>query len=385
MIKCNNNQQGAVSLFIVIFAALLMTVVTVSFVGIMVQHQQQSTATDLSQSAFDSAQAGVEDAKRAILRYQSVCTTGAAADCTAARSMVNLTTCNEAVRTLTDVGQTGDEIKVQTNVSNALDQAYTCVKIYTLTDDYLGELEQDSSTVIPLIGVSAFDTIKIEWFNANDLQNSTNAYIPPFASGKPLPLPLLHQDIWTSSEQPNRPSIMRSQLIQFDNDGFILGNFNDDGNPNGSNNTLFLYPSNIVESQKAFTNNHRRTYSFDTPKQVTCQTDLSAGGYACSATIKLPTASDNHTQYLNLTSIYKKANYRITLLNGLTPVKLDGVQPLIDSTGRVNDIFRRVQTRVELTDVNFPYPEAAIDIRGDFCKTFFVTNSTDDYSDGGCE
>jgi hypothetical protein len=61
-------------------------------------------------------------------------------------------------------------------------------------------------------------------------------------------------------------------------------------------------------------------------------------------------------------------------------VPFDRVQPEVDSTGRANDMFRRVKTRVEFKS-DFIYPEAAVDIGGDLCKNFIITDKDTDYVD----
>lgn len=387
MIIKNTNQRGAVSLFIVVFSALLITIVTIGFVGIMVKDQQQASTTDLSQSAYDSAQSGVEDAKRAILRYQSICASGG--DCVAAAKEIDSSDpnsalkCNQAItKTLAGVVMANNEVKVQTQAGNsnesALDQAYTCVKINLNTDDYVGVLAQDASKVIPLVSTKPFDRIKIEWFSIKDIAgNTTTVDVPSFGAG----VPLLGQSSWTSATTPNRPSIMRAQLIQFAASGFSLSDFDDTGsNLKASNNTLFLYPTDVVAPTKDFKADARKTTKVI--PQISCNNDLTAAIYSCSATIMLPqpVAANDHVEYLNLTSLYKKSNYRVTLLNGAQLVQFNAVQPSIDSTGRTNNLFRRVQSRVELVDSNFPYPEAELDLTGSLCKNFIITDKVSDYT-----
>jgi len=64
-------QSGAVSLFAVIFGAMLLTIVTIGFMRLMIMDQRQSSNNDLSQSAYDAALAGVEDAKRVVRAAQT--------------------------------------------------------------------------------------------------------------------------------------------------------------------------------------------------------------------------------------------------------------------------------------------------------------------------
>ena len=379
----NNKQQGAVSLFVVVFTALLITVVTVSFVRIMIHNQQQATTTDLSQSAYDSAQAGVEDAKRALLRYQSICnTSGNEVACAIAQAQINSSTCNDSVGTLTDVTSSDNEIKIQTGDSNALDQAYTCVKINLNTIDYLGTLSADKSALIPLVGVSAFNTIQIEWFSPDDLSSDAN-FIVDLQSAASLSWPLLAQNSWKS----NRPSIMRTQLMQFSSNGFKLSDFDNTIAGQSDANTLFLYPTgttgiaNATIDTREFINRDIRKTQTGAPLPITCSGNLTTGGYSCTVKLQLPTpiGAGDRTAFLRLSALYNKTNYRVTLLNDAASVEFKAVQPEIDSTGRANDLFRRVQARVELTDANFPYPAAEVDVSGNLCKDFRVTDNIADY------
>ena len=56
-------KKGGVSIFIVIMVSILVSIMSASFLRIMLRDQEQASKLDLSQSAYDSAQAGVEDAK----------------------------------------------------------------------------------------------------------------------------------------------------------------------------------------------------------------------------------------------------------------------------------------------------------------------------------
>lgn len=395
-----NKQNGAASLFVVIITTLVVVIITVGFVRQMISDQQQATVNDLSQSAFDSAQAGVEDAKRAILRYENLCNVGTATDCTNAYNAVTSSECNSANSQLTDItplyNATTKEVKVQTGSSNSLDQAYTCVKILLDTNDFVGELKQDNSKMIPLIGVNDFDTVKIEWFNSEDLQDPSKT-IEPSLSTSTTAFPLLAQDSWITASQPNRPSIMRAQLLEYNNLGFEIStnpideskdlNFNSKDSVtnkyNSINSTLFLYPSTTITPIGGFTTIRRQASQ---PVNAKCKDNLE---YACYSTLTLPMSvkKGERNAFLNLKALYRKSHFRVTLFDSVTStyVGFHEVQPEIDSTGRANDLYRRVSARVELGDITFPFPEAAVDISGDFCKNFYVTDNTADYwNDSSC-
>lgn len=389
-----NNTRGAVSIFVVIFSALLITTIVVGFIRLMIQNQQAATTADLSQSALDSAQAGVEDAKRALVRYRDYCLGSAAAaatnECvTLDRALKNGTQCN----TIQQSGVAGDpddkEIMVrqsENDADDALQQAYTCVKIQLNTTDYVGTLPASGSRMIPLKGTGDFNQVQIEWYSQSDLEDSGGSDDEEKRVALSVGSELPKLDDWAQ----NRPAMLRVQLMQFGS-SFQLSDFDkkDDGTSNAY--TLFLNPSEVGRETLSFTDDARMSQTTGALQQIACDRNFSTATtdrlYACKATITLPNAigqSDlKRTAFLRINGLYNdNTSFRVQLADGNNAVTFNSVQPVVDSTGRANDLFRRIQSRIELDNSTFPFPQSAIDLTSSLCKTFLVTDKIS--VDGEC-
>lgn len=365
MMSKRAREKGAVSLFIVIFTAILLSIITLSFVQLMLQGQQQATTDDLSQSAYDSAQAGVEDAKRLLLINQQ-CQNGSggsATYCASVREAVASDKCDTVNKILGD-GTDNETLVQRTSGSSAdrqLNQAYTCVKITQNTDDYIKTFDINENKIIPLRGVQEFDGVKIRWFVRND-SNSTSVTFPDVNVTSENKLPRGGNE-WRA---PTTPALLRAQYINTKG-SFSLSDF-DQGD---RSRTMFLYPALTGSERLSFDLVNRRNSS--APQQVRCQENF-AKQYACEATLtNLPGGSvpSGATTYLNLGVLYNTSTVSVQLMRGSSVVKFNGVQPEVDSTGRANDIFRRVNARIELSAPT-NLPQAALDIQGPLCKNITI-------------
>lgn len=378
----SNKESGAVAIFLVIFFALLLTVITLGFIRLMSQDQEQALVTDLSQSAFDSAEAGVEDAKRALLQHRQTCSNDAASnECEQYRQAFEDDECTTLADLSSQLGLTvtpqGAVEVATTTEDEALLQSYTCVVVDLETPDYIRQLDSNTSDLVPLQGTGDFSTVTVNWFLAEDAGLSpSEAFTLPGAVGgddeySPIELPPV--ELWGEATPP----IMRVQLIQHGSDSF-----NHEDLENGSS-TLFLYPvanGGAINNEVAFTRYARQSPS--EPVMITCSEDV--GGYACSAELRL-SGSLEHTQdkrsYLRITPLYKGTTFQLELDGG--NVAFDGIQPQVDSTGRANDLFRRVQSRIRFDDAIGNYPESALETTSDICKDFAV--SSEPLTLGSCQ
>jgi len=372
--------KGGASLFVVIFTTLVLTIISVGFTQLMLRNQDETQVSDLSQRAYNSALAGVEDAKRALVAY-------AKGDPKAASAIDNHSQeCSSVSQALT-----GDDPSAykETQVGNSDDnQAYTCVKITMQTDDYEGSVASDTPNVVPLEGTDKFNTITVSWFTASDAgaTSDTANFYDPGAGLTTLPTVSEWQNANPAEDGDTNPGgtpppILRVQYIPYGGDAEDL----DSSSITKSAHTLFLYPYDtgtptVTPSTLSFALDVRKNKD-GKPMPTNCANSYSANlDGICEAKIAIP--GDKAKGYLQITPLYNSTSFTVTLSKGANPVQFNGVEPIVDSTGRAADLFRRVSARVRVGGVSLPYPQASLNTSGNLCKNFSLKSATNEFDAG---
>jgi len=342
------SQSGGVSIFIVIFSSIIITIITVGFTQFVIRNQQQSIQNDLSDRAYDSALAGVEDAKRVLVAYTNACSANLP-QCSQLKTVIDSQTCD----TIAKAGIAGSTVDTNTETTIGTtddNQAYTCVKILMQTNDYQGSLAANESSVVHIKGVSPYTKIRLTWFSKKDGGDVPNVSV--YQPTVPLTLP-------SAATWPlQAPPIMRAQFIPAD---AKLSDLDTQAK------TAFLYPIKSPGVDLTYKlSSDSRPVNGSAPQPSLCSVTFTAIGGACKKTLEVPSTTD---AYLQLQALYNKTSFTIELLDDSgNIVKLDGVAPSVDATGRAGDVFRRVDARVKLGGVSLQSPFMAT--QGSLCKPF---------------
>jgi Tfp pilus assembly protein PilX len=412
-----NYRRGSASLYIVIFTTLLLSVITMGFIRIMLSEAIQTSNYDLSQSAYDSALAGIEDAKVALLKYHECLSTNDQKDtyCSAIRKNMqdSSTSCDGLRNILKRDGEDNKETFIESsttdkNTISEMDQAYTCVLISEITPDYLTSLDDRNRTrMIPLrtdtSQLNALNRITLQWFT--DSNGTFNPATKTSTPAKTLFNKIGYKDItgisdWlpsvnTYAKTPS-PPIITLQLIQATT-SFYLDDFNQNKGAYTNRGTLVLFPSTNTNAVTEIENTSNAGLAASADKSINnlipikCDNNLE---YKCTAAIDLPkpynsNTSDNNRNsgatFLKITLPYgtPATDIKITMHSKSASdqqlLQFVGVQARVDSTGRTNDLFRRVEARIELVDTYFPFPEFAVSLNGNNTNTlkkdFWVTTN----------
>lgn len=405
----NKNQikRGVASFYIVIFATILFGVVTLSFMRIILSEAGQSSNDDLSRSAYDSAIAGVEDAKTAVNRYYACLNGNANAVNKCSEEDYNLLfgdgsrNCDNGIgvakylygngyNTVSEGKVNPNEVLIQeTNAGNSAsnnnsDQAYTCVVLSDTVPDYRGTLTSDTPTKVVPLGISdgtntttniaSTRKIRFSWYSrlnegditftpasgsTNNLRSSTDPIIPPVISITLLRAKreMKMSDFYTANGGADYATMILT--------------------PTGNDNTQQQIP--IIDYFRIQDSGNVNNGTKDTTIQVTCNQSRE---FACAVDLDVASmdlrSSDSLFLIVSLPYHDTVSDFAAGLYDQHdNQIDLTGVQVQVDSTGRTNQLLRRVETRLDPADLFFPYPQYELELDGgddqSLDKDFWIT------------
>lgn len=432
-------KKGAASFYIVAFSTLILVIIAASFAAIVISEVTRTTNDDLSQSAYDSALAGIEDGKLAFYNYQKCLGATATApngdgiiSCGEIVYWVENPDCDMVAHIIGRIGELeeGAVVVQESNVaSNNMSQSYTCVKIDTILSDYRSTLSKNNQSKmikVNLDGVSAsqIKAVRLSWYS--DTNGSVYEYTNFNSTSGRVEFPSL------VTNRAATPPTVALTLIQTAQE-FDFGSFDMTIGDQTNRGTIYMVPiRDSVQAGKTVEDNYVGVYNAsrtsdknyvqkkwilksndkvrnNLPLGVYCPQD-SGDEFACSAYIELPepiNGNRNDDTFLFVVSLpYGKpstdfaleflcADGAVCATNTIisdegeeievetNQVNLKGTQISIDSTGRANDLFRRVESRLdsEMAGEGFSFAQYAINLTGggdnDLDKNIIVTKEWD--------
>ena len=404
------SQRGQASMVTVAMFMMLFAAIAVSFTYIVVTASRQATNDSLQSAAKAAADSGVEDAKRILVYCYSVRNADGdfTADSALCKKVIGLymndeaIRCNDVLGALKDSsighnfelgedgqggiwGGVGNKIDPKAKTGSA-NEYYQCLKIFTRSPNYEGMATTGgSSAIVPMRLVdgngkkAAADRIVVKWHYNIDSQEGDHPSTTPLP-GDYFPT----QSTWGGGGKTgtNRPAVLRVEQVKVPYSGATVDNLI------ANDTAVTLRPSTSGTSSVdmwsylgKFNTNQYGTAANSGSKipleAVTCNNIGASTGYACTVNLGQSPLMDNNTAdyYMRFTAIYNNAHFELTAYRGNEQLYFDGVQPIIDVTGKSADSFSRIKARLKpayTEDDDRWYPETAIETGGKICKNLRV-------------
>ncbi len=368
----SSTKKGVASLYVVIFATILFGVITLSFIRIILSESNQSSNDDLSQSAYDSALAGVEDAKIAVNRYYKCVNDGGTPDSCRFNELFGGDCDDFKLKGYLGYDYEGEVLIQESNTSassnnNNSDQAYTCVILSNIVSDYRSTLTSDTRTRVVPLGIGATDlnkvkSIEFRWYseiNGTEFKN------------------LNHNGSLANINEATTPPTISLTLLKTPAN-FSISDFNNSTSTNYS--TMILLPSDenngnaittLSQNEISLAGNSDKSTNgvpdANSPYQIKC----THSEFACSVTLGTSTsplvfdAGGNAMLVVSLPYGDIVTDFAVTLKDAEgNIIPFENVQVSVDSTGRANQLLRRVETRLDPADIFFPYPQYEVELSG---------------------
>lgn len=408
MSKAQKTKKGVAAIYVVVFTTMLIGIITLSFLRIMLSESGRTLNDTLSDSAYNAALAGVEDAKYIISQYEKHRAAGdMSSDFVKAVEGAENTNCDiipEALSKLdgTPLDPTSQEINIGTD-KTFQDQAYTCVTI-NLAGDFKGTLSKNNPTlVVPLKPsgktgntVNDVKAVEVVWtMDSSELSGGTFSGNPVKAlTGSKLNALVNNADAIGDASKTSSNRVlgtkgikdnsketalngMRVMLVQSPEYGEV-DYYAASGDYTNRGTLMLLASTDGVETidAKQFVASADKT--LNAPNPVKCDSE------SCYVKIGLPNPKGDTTNrnpnnfFLVLNQLYSEPGIKVTvnMLNAAgNRIDFFNVQPVIDATGRSGDLFRRVEARVGTDNGASLIPTAELSSNSAIDKSFYVTKN----------
>ena len=410
-----DRESGQASMVTVAMFMMLFAAIAVSFTFVVISASRQALNDSLQSSAKVAAESGVEDAKRLIVYCynkrsggsyttpdaQQLCpkvigklsTDLETMGCDKILEQVAITQPSNFKVEKEDNGR-GYRVRVGNNGSsnkNENNEYYQCLKIATKTDNYQGVVNNlGKSVIVPLRVVdknnnaAVIDRLEIEWHRNVTGNDGDDPAVMNGAQGTGLP----PANIWNNS---NRPAVLRVERVGVPKNNFTLDSLAESDTaltlrPSESGNGKGGYRLGNYEPQYPSSNKDKIAPNSQYHKGVPiveayCQNGGNNNDYACKTIFEDSLDTTKKDYYLRINAIYRSTHFKITAYQGKNKLYFDGVQPLVDVTGRSSDSFSRIQARLKPSfdknaDSTNWWPEYVIDTNGKVCKDIEVQYDT---------
>ena len=409
-----DRESGQASMVTIAMFMMLFAAIAVSFTFVVISASRQALNDSLQSSAKIAAESGVEDAKRLIVYCYNKRSGGSYttpdAQQLCPKVIGKLSTdlegmdCDYILKPMHDNGTIssvekedngrGYRVKVGNNSGgkNENNEYYQCLKIATKTDNYQGIVNNlGKSVIVPLRVVTENNQVvdiaklEIEWHRNVTGNDGDDPAVMNGAQGTGLP----KATTWNSS---NRPAVLRVERVDVSKvNSFSLNDLADsdtaltlrpsvNGNGGGKDKNRYRlgdYKPYYQSGRDSIAPNNQ--YGGKAPiVEVKCD----GADYACKTIFEDSLDTTKKDYYLRINAIYRSTHFKITAYGpGGKKLYFDGVQPLVDVTGRSSDSFSRIQARLKPSfdknaDSTNWWPEYVIDTNGKVCKDIEVQYDT---------
>lgn len=324
------NQAGFASIIIAIILILVLSLITVGFAQLMRHEQRSALDKQLSSQAYYAAETGVNDATKAI----------------SAGYLQKKDTCGPIIGAAsTDPAYALRDNKVG-GANGTTVASYPCLLINPTPDslDY-SSIPVDQSDVVQIKAVDAAGVAQVVnriTFSWQDAVNSDANFISAANQC----------NVHSSGGTWGKTGYLRTQIVPIPTpaQGFSRASLATNSY------TLFLCPS---QGGNSTITAYNPSNSSNQGEYVSgnCQKPANPGPFTCTSSITGLSFQNQSVYLLVLRSIYANTHVNISVYNTAgTRLNIAGAQALIDSTGKAQDVLRRVQVRLPFHNT-YPIPD----------------------------